>query len=313
MPRPIHGVLPVLHTPFGEDESIDWDVLRREIDWVFAVGADGICSAMVSEVLRLTERERGALVEAMVEQAAGRGAVVASVGAESARQAVLLARDAVRAGCDAVMAVPPLAVALPADALRAYYGRIAEAVECPLIVQDASAYVGQAMAVELLVALLDAYGPEKVLFKPEAAPVGSRLSELRDRSGGRARIFEGSGGIFLVDSFRRGIAGTMPGVDLLDGIVSLWRALRAGNEEDAYRLALPIGAIVALEMQAGLDGFLAIEKHLLVRRGIFSDDRRRAPHAWSLDRETAEEVDRLWERLARVLGEVHEHQREVEG
>src|SRR5690606_17170176 len=102
------------------------------------------------------------------------------------------------------------------------------------------------------------YGPDKVLFKPEAAPNGPLLSALRDATGGVARIFEGSGGIFLIDSYRRGIAGTMPGMDLLDGVVALWRALQAGDEETAYRLSQPIGAIVALELQAGLDGFLAI-------------------------------------------------------
>ncbi|MFV2068777.1 MAG: dihydrodipicolinate synthase family protein, partial [Pirellulales bacterium] len=295
------GILPVLHTPLGDDESIDRAALCREIDWVFALGVDGICSAMVSEVLRLTERERGTLVEAMVEGAAGRGSVIASVGAESTRQAVLLARDARRAGCDAVMAVPPIATALPPPALRDYYGRIADSIDRPLIVQDASGYVGQSMTVEFLAELLEAYGPEKVLFKPEASPVGPRLSELRDRTGGRARIFEGSGGIFLIDSFRRGIAGTMPGVDLLDGIVALWRALGAGNDDAAYRLALPIGAIVAMEMQAGLDGFLAIEKYILVRRGIFVSDRRRTPYAWSLDQETAAEIDRLLLKLEEVL------------
>jgi 4-hydroxy-tetrahydrodipicolinate synthase len=47
-------------------------------------------------------------------------------------------------------------------------------------------------------------------------------------------------------------------------------------------------------MQAGLDGFLAIEKCLLVRRGLFATDRRRRPNAWSLDGETAREVDRLF-------------------
>jgi len=299
--RPIHGVLPVLHVPLSADESIDSSALRREIDWSFTLGVDGVCSAMVSEVLRLTERERGALVEAMVDGAGGRGAVIASVGAESTRQAVLLARDARRSGCDAVMAVPPIATALPPAALRDYYGRIAESVDRPLIVQDASGYVGQSMTVEFLVGLLEAYGPEKVLFKPEAPPVGPRLSQLRDRTEGRARIFEGSGGIFLIDSFRRGVTGTMPGVDLLDGIVALWRALRAGDEEVAYRLALPIGAIVAMEMQAGLDGFLAIEKHILVRRGIFTSDRRRRPYAWSLDPETTAEIDRLLQRLDMAL------------
>ncbi len=40
--------------------------------------------------------------------------------------------------------------------------------------------------------------------------------------------------------------------------------LVAGDEASVYRLSLPIASLVTLE--AGLDGFLAVEKHLLVRQ-----------------------------------------------
>ena len=93
----------------------------------------------------------------------------------------------------------------------------------------------------------------------------------------------------------------MPGVDLLDGMVALWHALTQQHDETAYRIYFPICAIVALQLQAGLDGFLAIEKYLLVKRGIFRSDRRREPNGWSLDEETRAEVDRLFGRLRTAL------------
>jgi 4-hydroxy-tetrahydrodipicolinate synthase len=205
-----------------------------------------------------------------------------------------LAAAAERAGCDAVMAVPPALTRLSSTDLNDHFRAIADAVSIPLIVQDASGYVGQAIPMVVYIALLEHYGEEKIVFKPEASPIGPNLSALRDATGGRARIFEGSGGILLVDSYRRGIAGTMPGVDLLDGVVALWKCLARGDEANAYRLYFPISAIVALQLQAGLDGFLAIEKHLLVKRGLFANARRRRPYAWELDAETAAEVDRLF-------------------
>jgi hypothetical protein len=139
------------------------------------------------------------------------------------------------------------------------------------------------------------------LFKPEAPPHGPQLSALRDATQGRARIFEGSGGIHLVDAFQRGIVGTMPGVDLLDGVVALWRAMACGDRAAAYRVSLPIGALVALQLQAGLDGFLAIEKYLLVKRRIFRNAHRRRPYGWELDQETAAEVDRLFDLMNLAL------------
>lgn len=301
MTRPLAGVLPIAHTPFLDNDDIDFASLRRQIDWAYACGAQGYCSGMVSELLRLTARERLELTRRLAEYNEGRGVVVAGVGAESTRQALEYAREAERAGCQAIMAIPPISTALPEDELLEYYVTLAREVALPLIVQDASGYVGQAIPLRIHVELLDRFGADKILFKPEAAPIGPNLSRLRDATDGRARIFEGSGGILLIDSHRRGIAGTMPGMEFLEGIVALWHALQRGDEERAYAVYFPICALVALQLQAGLDGFLAIEKYILHRRGLFTTARRRHPHAWSLDGETQAEIDRLLARLAAVL------------
>lgn len=301
MPRYLHGVLPIVHTPFTEGGEIDVPILKLEIDWAYAQGADGLGTGMVSELLRLTFDERIALTHHLAEMSAGRGAVFAGVGAESTKQALLYAKAAEKAGCDAVMAVPPVTTALAESQLLDYFCALADGIALPVIVQDASGYVGQAIPPRVYVELLDRYGPDKIVFKPEASPIGPNLSALRDTTRGKARIFEGSGGILLIDSFRRGIAGTMPGMDLLDGIVAVWHALQAGDEATAYRVYFPICAIVALQMQAGLDGFLAVEKDLLVKRGVFPSARRRTPHGWHLDPETAAEVDRLFAQLQKAL------------
>jgi 2-keto-3-deoxy-L-arabinonate dehydratase len=301
MPSRIAGVLPIVHTPFTAGDEIDYASFAKQIDWAYSIGADGICTGMVSETLRLTSEERQELAGRLVEMNAGRGAVIVSVGAESTRQAVAYARRAEDSGATAVMAIAPISTALPDAAVQSYYEEIADAISLPVIVQDASSYVGKALSIDVYVRLLDKYGPEKILFKPEAAPIGPNLSLLRDRTGGRARVYEGSGGILLIDSFRRGIAGTMPGMEFLDGIVPLWQALKHGDDETAYRLYFPICALVALQLQAALDGFLAIEKYVLHKRGLFATDRRRGPFAWSLDEETRREVDRLMERLAEAI------------
>lgn len=301
MPQQLHGVLPIVQTPFTSEDQIDWPVLRRSIDWAYELGANGVGTGMVSETYRLTLSERLALAERLAEYSGGRGAAFVSVSAESAKQAVELAVAAERAGCDAVMAVPPMTTRLGTAALEQYFKSIADSITIPLIVQDASGYTGQPVSQELCIRLLDTYGPERLLFKPEASPIGPILSALRDASGGRARIFEGSGGILLIDSYRRGICGTMPGMDLLDGIIALWRALEDGDDAAAYRIWFPICGLVTLQLQAGLDGFLAIEKYLLVQRGIFPSPRRRAPYSWEADLETLAEVDRLYQQLQQVL------------
>jgi len=292
-------VLPVFQTPFHEDESIDWETLDRELQWLIDRGASGVVMAMVSEVLRLSIDERKSLAERVCRTVGRRGFVVISVGAESTHSAVDLARHAESCSATAVMAIPPISVNAGTDELLGYYRRILAATRLPVIVQDASGYVGRPMPISMQAALLNEYGPARVFFKPEATPIGPRLSALREAAGGRARIFEGSGGISLVDSFRRGIVGTMPGADLIDGIVALYTALSKNDERSIYRLSQPISSLVAL--QAGLDGFLAVEKYLLKKQGIFQNTVVRGPVSFRLDEETRREVDRLFEQVQHAV------------
>src|SRR5690606_24547476 len=139
------------------------------------------------------------------------------------------ARHAQDHGADAVMAIPPVSVAVGEQELLTYFERILRAVDIPLIVQDASGYVGRPRSIELQGRLLSSFG-NRVLFKPEATPIGPRLTALLDATGGKARVFEGTGGIALVESYHRGIVGTMPGADLIRAIVALWRALESGDK-----------------------------------------------------------------------------------
>ncbi|HTX00830.1 MAG TPA: dihydrodipicolinate synthase family protein, partial [Acidimicrobiales bacterium] len=139
---PIGGVVPVLQTPFDAAGEIDEEALGAEVDWVVACGADGMAVAMVSEILRLDTSERRRLAGAVCALAAGRVPVVVSVGAESTRIAVALAEHAESTGAAAVMAIPPISAALPDAELEGYYDAIAAATRLPLVVQDASGYVG---------------------------------------------------------------------------------------------------------------------------------------------------------------------------
>jgi dihydrodipicolinate synthase/N-acetylneuraminate lyase len=283
-------VICVVQTPFGDDGSIDTDTFVRQVEWLFASGADGVAIGMVSEVLRLSGPERDELAALMCQAARGRGAAVVSVGAESTYVAVRHARHAAAVGADAVMATPPLLGRAGDDELFGYFTAIADAVQIPVIVQDASGYVGSALSIDLQ-ARLYAELPDRVMFKPEAHPIGPKLTQLMAATDGKARVLEGNGGMYLVDSFRRGAIGTMPAGDLVWALVPLWRALTAGDFDRAYRISAPLTQLVSL--QTSLDSFVAVEKHLLVRQGIFPNAAMRGPVSGSVDDQMYAEVDRL--------------------
>jgi 4-hydroxy-tetrahydrodipicolinate synthase len=295
----IRGVLPVFQTPFHADvdESVDYETLATEIRWLFDLGCHGVVLGMVSEVLRLGADERKRVVEAACDAARGCGPVVVSAGGESTVVALDYARHAERAGAGALMVIPPVSVGVSEDELVRYYERILDAVSIPVIVQDASGYVGRPMSIALQASLFQRHGA-RVMFKPEATPLGPRLSALRDAVGPDARIFEGSGGIALVDNYRRGIDGSIPGADLADFVLALWRALESGDAARIDALSTPLTAMNSL--LHSLDAYVAVEKYLLVKRGVLRNTVVRGPTGFVLDAHTRAEVDRLFALLERA-------------
>ena len=300
MTTEISGVLPVFQTPFHTDESIDFATLDREIDWLFENRANGIVMAMVSETFRLATDERRKLAAHICKTVGDRGVTIISVGSESTHTSAALARDAEAVGADAVMAIPPVATAATEYELAEYFRQILKVTSIPLIIQDASGYVGKPMTISLQAQMLDDF-PDRVLFKPEAEPVIGRLRELLRETNGQARVFEGSGGMHLLESFKQGVSGTMPGADLTPVVSALWSALEAGDTGRADRISQPL--IKLVELQTNLDAYLAVEKYLLCRQGVFRNTVIRGPVAFELEDDLRTKVDVLFDELCMVLND----------
>ena len=291
----LSGVFNVLQTPLTETDEIDEAVFAREIEWLLKCGIDGAVLAMVSEVLRFSAEDRRKQWQLVLKLINGRIPVIASVGAESTYIATSLAKWAEIDGAAAVMSTPQSAFATLPNEIRDYYVAIIESVKIPVIVQDASNYLGQPLDISLYVDLIDKYGAERVQFKPEAKPVKERLELLRDASGGRALVFEGQGGVDLLDTFPIGIVGTMPGAEVPWALVALFKALKEDNWERARSIHAPLAKLISY--QTTLDAYVAVEKYLLVKQGIFTSTRQRGPVGFILTDEMKIEIDVAFDQL----------------
>lgn len=289
------GVFNVLQTPLTETDEIDEAIFAREIEWLLKCGIDGAVLAMVSEVLRFSAEDRRKQWQLVLKLINGRIPVIASVGAESTYIATSLAKWAEIDGAAAVMATPPSAFATLSNEIKDYYVAIIESVKIPVIVQDASNYLGQPLDISLYVDLIDKYGAERVQFKPEAKPVKERLELLRDASGGRALVFEGQGGVDLLDTFPIGIVGTMPGAEVPWALVALFKALKEDNWDRARSIHAPLAKLISY--QTTLDAYVAVEKYLLVKQGIFTSTRQRGPVGFILTDEMKIEIDVAFDQL----------------
>jgi len=74
-----------------------------------------------------------------------------------------------------------------------------------------------------------------------------------------------------------------------------------GFTSTARRGAAPLSAIVAMQAQAELDGFMMIERYIMRKRGIFRSSHDRGPVGFAPDKFVLAEVDRLLELLQHAL------------
>lgn len=295
----LKGVFNVVSIPLNNEDQIDQSVLKKEIDWLIKCGSDGLVLAMVSEVLRFSAQERRVMWQKTLEYLQGRKPLVVSVGAESSAIAVELAKQAAFDGAAAVMATPPSAFKPTASEVKKYYQSIIEAVDIPTIVQDASNYLGEPIQLETYVELIDKYGENRVQFKPEAKPVAQRLDQLNKLSSNRAKVFEGQGGVDLLQTHPLGVKGSMPGAEIPWAIIELWRSLELGNLDKAKQIHQPVARLVAL--QTSLDAYIAVEKYLLVKQGVFINTNQRGPVGFKLDKQTTESIEAAYEDLTKVV------------
>ena len=293
------GVYSVMQTPLDENDNIDQVIFKREIDWLIAGGVKGLVLAMVSEVMRFSSDERRFQWQLALKIINNRVPLIVSVGAESTAIAISLAKSAQADGASALMATPPAIFPATSSEIYSYYSAIIEAVKIPLIVQDASNYMGQPLDLELYGNLIEKYGTERVQFKPEAKPVKERAAALQKIANGQAKIFEGQSGIDLLDTHPLGLVGTMPGSEIPWAIIKLWDALEANNLELASSLHNLVSQLVAL--QHNIDSYVAVEKYLLVKQGIFDSARQRGPVRTILSSEVKGEIDQVFEKLFKLI------------
>jgi 4-hydroxy-tetrahydrodipicolinate synthase len=121
-----------------QDYSIDFDALRRYLEWVVSQKPVGLAvNVDTGEGLYLTPEERSQVIRTAREIAAGRCFIVAGVGGPSTINAIGNAQAAREAGADALLVFPTAAFLndpLDASIMVDYHQAIADASNLPLIV-----------------------------------------------------------------------------------------------------------------------------------------------------------------------------------
>lgn len=148
----IKGVVVPIITPIDENEMIDEQKLREQVDYVIDGGLDGILAfGSNGEFYMIEEDEMERGLKIMIDQAAGRVPVYFGMGAISTKKCVRLAKMAVAAGADGVSILQPMFLKPTEDELFLHFKTIAEAIpETPVLLYNNPGRVGYTLSGNLV-------------------------------------------------------------------------------------------------------------------------------------------------------------------
>lgn len=131
------GSMVALVTPMHEDGALDYDSLRKLIEFHISEGTDAIVAVgTTGESATLSVSEHTDVIKEVIELVNGRVPVIAGTGANSTSEAIELTQKAKSLGADAALLVAPYYNKPTQEGMYLHFKTIAEAVELPQILYN---------------------------------------------------------------------------------------------------------------------------------------------------------------------------------
>jgi 2-keto-3-deoxy-L-arabinonate dehydratase len=235
----IGGTYPMLYAFFDAAGRLRRDAFTRQINAAIACGASGVAVlGLATEVAKLGQAERRQIIEWIIADVAGRLPVAVTIADGNSPDMIESAQFAHRSGANWLILQPPRPPASSTDLIR-FFGAVADGVDCPIGIQNAPEYLGIGLSDSELGVLAGRH-PNVQVVKAESSAVA--VARLIEAIGSRIRVFNGRAGLELVDNFRAGVHGMIPGIETIDGQVGVETAMRKNDTAKAealYREFLP--------------------------------------------------------------------------
>lgn len=143
----IRGVIPPIITPMDEEENINEEQLRMQVNRLIGAGVHGIFALGTNgEGYILSETEKERVLETVIEETAGRVPVYAGTGAVSTRDTIRLSQRAKAMGADILSVITPWFAAASQEELIEHYRTVARAVDMPIVLYNIPVRTGNALS-----------------------------------------------------------------------------------------------------------------------------------------------------------------------
>lgn len=266
MSKRFRGIYPMIYAYFGPDGRLDREAMRRQTEAHVAGGVHGIAIlGIATEFNKLNVHERRQVIEWTAEDLAGRLPLAVTVNETSVSGQIEIVRAAASVGADWVILQPPPIKNVPEGELVAFLGKVADASDLPVAIQNNPMNLDVWLSTGALMAL-NRNHPNITLMKGEGTI--DYVRRLIEDTEGRFRIFNGRGGLELPSSIRLGCAGMIPApecADVMSRVFDLFDAGDAASIEAAERMHAQLLPLLTYIM-ASPEHMLCYGKRLFAQR-----------------------------------------------
>ncbi|WP_077329143.1 4-hydroxy-tetrahydrodipicolinate synthase [Virgibacillus siamensis] len=133
----LEGAFPVLATPMHEDETVDYEGLKQNIEHFISSNVAGIIvNGSTGEFVSLTKEEKFELMEAAAEQVNGRIPLIIGTAAETTADAVEYTKKAEAVGADAALLINSYYAHPKENEIYEHFKTVAESVSLPVMIYN---------------------------------------------------------------------------------------------------------------------------------------------------------------------------------
>jgi 4-hydroxy-tetrahydrodipicolinate synthase len=273
----IKGICPIAPAVFDDSGEFDFSSYRHCCNAMLEGGAHSLALfGIAGEYYKLDLEEEERLIEMTVEicHAKNSPAVVSNT-RHSTEVAVKWAKKIEASGADCMMILPPFFLKPGAGELTRHIEALCDAVNIPTMLQYAPEQTGVAIAPEILAGIGKRHKNLKY-YKVECKPPGAYISKLMDMLEGNGEIFIGNAGFQMIEGFRRGAVGVMPGPSMFDIYRKIYDSLMSEDLENAMNIHEKLNAMLN-HIRQDVEMIICFEKKILYKRGLLRSDYCRGP------------------------------------
>lgn len=261
-PARFAGIYPILYAFFDARGALDRGAMRRQAQACLAHGCGGMAIlGLATEVNKLSPEEKRTLIDWLAEDVAGRVPLAVTISGDTPEEQIALAAHAKARGAAWVILQPPRAGKPSESECYDFFARVMSGIDLPCAIQNAPEYLGVGLGPESI-ARLAKERPNFVLLKGEGPAV--LIRQVIERTPGLA-VFNGRGGLELMDNLRAGCAGMIIAPDTSDYQQRVWQAFRRGDEREAEAVYAQMLPAVVFIMQS-LEHLICYGKRIAAAR-----------------------------------------------